>query len=1126
MEKAIQGLLKLNLQKEDLNKAYAEWMEIARTLEKDKVGRYFHVHWICRLEGMRSKRLDQTAQNEREFRASNWKQELKKDFEKSDTYDGIQKVTNPVNKNSIKSALEYIENLKYTPMTNGAEHYFEFMENLFVTLKQIDGYVTPIELRMQVAATQFCNCENEGILMYMIHTKNWVEKHISDDHRMMEQDWIDFKQHWNESLRDMYHENKRLKVKAETGDKSRELEGMVDNIWKLKFCPKKGAECYFREFDALWEETRTTCDYDVPIEICMQKATMCAILIDKLLWNVTNKANLDWWNRMGTTDRENVRDAFKIHWCLEKIKNEDETNSFFPDNEDDSNIDNNEKVNDGRDEIKAPHGWNKACKRCADKKGTGKKERKAFRVKKRNKRNSPNKKKLKKAEEASKEENKNGNRQKKELPPLIIEELLIENKIFKDGNPENLPENKIEWTGSRKKGIYKEVSSDDDSNENGKAEEDRMSVKEGDQSQEERSIHRKEEDKKNEEEAASERDPIEDATDPALQLGDTDNIEEKAAKATDTSENNEWEEKQKTWKDYLPMEEEDKKKEKEVANYTAQIAVARNPTLQEDNTDKNQEAAANDTDPIAVAADQQLGDTIRQQSAVEDLDREGTVGSNPGDAYAGWTEYAIRCTIHASSHWSKGNNMLWGILFKLVGSGPSWSYIQSYKTQGGVRGDGRKAFFALYFQACEEANIKLIIETTRQFIQESIYKGDSKHYNFDRHKCLWHDAKQTLLRHNTFPPEDQFVYDFCHSLHDIWLEHSVPIVITEGSEYYANFEKALAYLTCTLGRGRNVSAFTNNRKKKNCNKNSTSSPSSKAKGNNTNNGNGKKTKGTYNGPVECKFYPRKVLMSMSQDHHQQVQALKQAKNASLCELDSHADTAAAGSNMVLLDPLDSITAFADVAPFSDAYSPMKDTDLTEAVTYIFVFGQALYFGNSLQHSLICSNQIRDCSLNVVEDTPKHYNSSSRHSLIFWSNTFELMVPLQADGVISYFHTRGPTKRELDTCDHVLAMDTHTWNPYASHFVEDEEAANASFPQVVAALSGGGPMCETEPWIHSTDNPQDEPIGVKHNEYQLSYLQKICTTRTQLLGYNQQDIANWLQLAYVGSTGDEENSENL
>eukprot|EP00536_Pseudo-nitzschia_multiseries_P011843 jgi/Psemu1/30273/gm1.30273_g len=554
-------------------------------------------------------------------------------------------------------------------MTNGLEYYFKFMENLFKTLKQIDGYVTSIELRMQVAATQFCNCENEGILMYMIH-KNWVEKHISDDDRMREQDWAEAGDKSVKEMAEKYRNTEQHTInlsKMKDRGKKRKLEGMVDKIWKLKFCPKKGAECHFREFDALWEETHTTCDYDVPIEICMQKA-MCAILIAKLPWNVTNKANLEWWNRMSFIERENVWEAFKFHWicCLEKIKNEDETNPFFPANGDDSDIDNNEKVNDGRDEIKAPHGWNKVCKRCADKKakkkcryckntcskGVGDRVPCAAQKMKfvsGNKRNSPNKKKLKKAEEASKEENKSGNRQKgksrskqlysnskealeillekmgKEKPidgeidledetleqcleriaashNMTVEELLVENNILKDGNPENLPDKKIEPKG-RKKGNYREVSSNDNSNENGKAEEDTMKVEEGDELQEERSTHSEEEDKKNEEEAASERDPIEVATDPALQLGDTDNIEEKAAKATDPIENNEQEEKKKTWKHYLPMEKEDKKNEKEAANYTAQIEVATNPTLQEDNTDKNKEAAANDTDPIAVAAD-------------------------------------------------------------------------------------------------------------------------------------------------------------------------------------------------------------------------------------------------------------------------------------------------------------------------------------------------------------------------------------------------------------------------------------------------------------------------------------------------------------------------------------------
>jgi len=283
--------------------------------------------------------------------------------------------------------------------------------------------------------------------------------------------------------------------------------------------------------------------------------------------------------------------------------------------------------------------------------------------------------------------------------------------------------------------------------------------------------------------------------------------------------------------------------------------------------------------------------TIRQQSAVEETDRCGTVGSGPNDAYPDWTEYAIRCTIHANSHWSKDNNTLWGILFKLVGSGPGWSYIQSFGTKHGVGGDSRKAYFALYSQAYEATNVKLIVEAKRQFIRESVYTGDSKHYNFDRHKRLWHDAKQTLIRYGAFPPEDQFVYDFVRSLQDVRLEQSIPNVITEESDYYANFEKASAYLTRMLGvkklqnqpqkRGRNVSAFTNNKKRKGDNKCSNFS-SNKPQGNNNNNNSGgsKAQPGTYKGPVECKFYPREVWLSMSQEQQQKVRALKQARNAS------------------------------------------------------------------------------------------------------------------------------------------------------------------------------------------------------------------------------------------------------
>eukprot|EP00536_Pseudo-nitzschia_multiseries_P015284 jgi/Psemu1/41912/gm1.41912_g len=701
MEKAIQGFLKLNLPKGDLNKAYAEWMEIAGTLKEDK---------------------------------SNWKQAMKKDFDKSDTYDGIEKLTNKGNKEAIQEVLKYIENYKHTSMPNGAEYYFKLMENIFEALKQIDNYVTPIELRMRVTATQFCNCEHEGILMYAIH-KNWVENQHTDNDRMREQDWIDFKQHWNESLQDIYRENRRLKEKAEAGDKSQKLEGMLDQIWKLKLCPKKGVKYYFSKFDALWEENHSTCHYDVPPEICMQKAT-CAILKADLPWNMTYQANLDWWNRMKKINVENnTKDlAGDIVGDKRGDKNKDEINLFFNANGDDSDIDNNDKDNDkdnnGRDQTKAPHGWNKVCERCANKnfkkkceqcqetcrKCTGesgflccikyetcarvpaKKRGRPSGSKNSNKRKSPKKKKVKKAEEASNEGTKSGNPQnrRKKDPQvysnskqalkildqiggpntrtsstkiaashnMTVEELLVANNILKDDNPENLLEEKIQRPGIKKLN-YRDFSSDDDSNEkketedeieSGKQEggrgkeneeeaasetepievatdptynsnekeetEDEIeSDKEVDESPKKRRTHREEEDKKNQEEVASEMDPIAVAMDPVLQKGDTENIEEKAAKVMEPIENKERKEKQDKM-ERLFTNEEDKKNEEEVANNTVQIAVATDPTLQEDDKDKNKEAAANDTNPIAVAADPALQDEDDTESMEEEAASE------------------------------------------------------------------------------------------------------------------------------------------------------------------------------------------------------------------------------------------------------------------------------------------------------------------------------------------------------------------------------------------------------------------------------------------------------------------------------------------------------------------------
>eukprot|EP00536_Pseudo-nitzschia_multiseries_P001906 jgi/Psemu1/4432/gm1.4432_g len=152
-----------------------------------------------------------------------------------------------------------------------------------------------------------------------------------------------------------------------------------------------------------------------------------------------------------------------------------------------------------------------------------------------------------------------------------------------------------------------------------------------------------------------------------------------------------------------------------------------------------------------------------------------------------------------------------------------------------------------------------------------------------------------------------------------------------------------------------------------------------------------------------------------------------------CELDSHADTIAAGSNMILLNP-DQVTTHVDVAPFSE-YKPIKKvpigscatawTDLSTGKVYIIVFHQALYFGSKLKNSLIGPNQVRDCNFNSVEEAPRQFDPRSKHAITLQTpmeddNPKKVLIKPSMRNVISYF----PTKLELDECDFLTATNDY------------------------------------------------------------------------------------------------------
>ena len=93
-----------------------------------------------------------------------------------------------------------------------------------------------------------------------------------------------------------------------------------------------------------------------------------------------------------------------------------------------------------------------------------------------------------------------------------------------------------------------------------------------------------------------------------------------------------------------------------------------------------------------------------------------------------------------------------------------------------------------------------------------------------------------------------------------------------------------------------------------------------------------------------------------------------------CKMDLHADTSAVGSNFVMLENDDGIIS---VHPFAEEYKTLWNIPIATVATvwtdsktqsYLLVFHKALFFGNHLQHSLICPNQLHANGI-TIHDVP-------------------------------------------------------------------------------------------------------------------------------------------------------------
>ena len=160
------------------------------------------------------------------------------------------------------------------------------------------------------------------------------------------------------------------------------------------------------------------------------------------------------------------------------------------------------------------------------------------------------------------------------------------------------------------------------------------------------------------------------------------------------------------------------------------------------------------------------------------------------------------------------------------------------------------------------------------------------------------------------------------------------------------------------------------------------------------------------------------------------------------ELDSHADTTVLGANCIILSHTGQSC---EVMPYTDTYNAITDVPVVAGATlwisphdgdeFILIFNEALWMGDTLQHTLVNPNQLR------VYGTTVQDNPFSSSPLKFEPPTGPT-IPLTTMGTIIYCDTRAPNDRELSTLHHIHLSSSATWDPhnvvFPTHRVEEEE----------------------------------------------------------------------------------------
>ena len=118
----------------------------------------------------------------------------------------------------------------------------------------------------------------------------------------------------------------------------------------------------------------------------------------------------------------------------------------------------------------------------------------------------------------------------------------------------------------------------------------------------------------------------------------------------------------------------------------------------------------------------------------------------------------------------------------------------------------------------------------------------------------------------------------------------------------------------------------------------------------------------------------------------------------------------------------------EVYPFLNTYVPVQDTPVARCCTvwtydegkeYLLVGDEMLWFGTSLENSLIITNQIRAYGISINDD-PFNENKLG-------IDAEELFIPIDTMGTVVHFESRVPTEWKT-THLRVILITADSWDP--------------------------------------------------------------------------------------------------